>query len=150
MNRVTINGVTYQGHGSVRISNNKVYIGGVEVTSKQQDQKQITIVVHGDVTSLEVDNCETITINGNVEGSISTQSADILCGNVGGNASTMSGDIKCVAIAGKASTMSGDIDKSIEKHRVTEPVTKGIEKREAAIRLHNETVKNVYDPNDLV
>ena len=104
---ININGKVYYGN-NVTINNNKVYIDG-----KLQDtgeDKQINIVVEGDVTELKVDACNEVKILGN-SGSISTVSGDVnIKGGVSGNVTTVSGDVSCGSIGGSVKTVSGDIN----------------------------------------
>ena len=59
-----------------------------------------------DVTDVEVN----ITVEGNVNGEISTMSGDVtIKGNVDGDVETMSGNIYANDITGDVETMSGDI-----------------------------------------
>jgi hypothetical protein len=108
MNRITINGVSIVSGRSISVSGNKVFVDGKDVTP---DAKIIRIEVHGNVGDLSADACESILINGSVDGSVSTQSGDVKCGDVGGGVSTMSGDVKCGVVGGSVKTMSGDISR---------------------------------------
>lgn len=104
MSTININGRKFEGN-NITIKNNKVYVDGKDMTP---EEKQISIVVEGDVLDINADNCEVITIHGEVR-SIKTMSGDVKCGNVNGSVSTMSGDVTCGNIAGGVKTMSGDI-----------------------------------------
>lgn len=102
----------------------KVFVDGEEVTP---DGKTITISIKGDVDSVQVDACDKIYINGNVnnistmsgdvvlneaKGDIKTTSGNVTCeGNCGGSITTVSGDVKAMDIAGSVKTVSGDIKK---------------------------------------
>ena len=104
--KVTINGVSYVGGNSVKIINGKVTIDGKDMTP---DAKNITIQVNGDISNLDVDICDKLSVTGNVN-ELSTVSGDVeIGGSVGGNIKTTSGDIKCGNIGGKVTTVSGDI-----------------------------------------
>lgn len=106
---VTINGVSYVGN-NVKIINGKVIVDGKDMTP---DAKNITIHVDGDISSLNVDICEKLSITGNVN-NVKTVSGDVnIGGNVGENVKTVSGDVKCGNISGKVTTVSGDIKNKI-------------------------------------
>jgi hypothetical protein len=107
MSVISINGSQIIRNGkNVTISNNKVYIDGQDVTP---DQKEISIVVLGDLDSLKADACRTIDVNGNVM-ALNTMSGDVkVAGNVDGSVKTMSGDVSCQTIGGSVSTMSGNV-----------------------------------------
>ena len=125
MNRVIINGVTYEGGRNISVSNNKVTIDGKDVTPK--DTLEVNINVEGSVENLKVDYAKTIIINENVEGYVQTSSGDVevggfvakgiqttsgdveVEGNVTGNVQTTSGDVKCKKVEGNVNTLSGDI-----------------------------------------
>ncbi|MGH2666042.1 hypothetical protein [Flavobacterium sp.] len=106
---VSINGksITTDG-GNIRISGNKVFVDGKDVTN-EFDSKEINVVVTGNIEYLKVDACNKITITGDVK-SVETQSGDVgVSGNVGGSIKTMSGDVDCQEVSGNISTMSGDV-----------------------------------------
>lgn len=130
MKRFSINGRSIQISGSgncVVVDGNRVIINGKKVSDLNEiREKEIYIVIEGEVSKLNVDCCEKIEVNGNVEsieagsgdihandvkGNVKTVSGDIECdGSIGGSASTVSGDIECGgSIGGSASTMSGNI-----------------------------------------
>jgi hypothetical protein len=50
---IKINGKTYFGN-NIQVINNKVIIDGKDVTSEHADSKEISIVVEGNLDSLEV------------------------------------------------------------------------------------------------
>jgi len=103
---ITINGVTYKGNNIV-VNNNKVIIDGVKVDTK--DYKEINIVVSGNLNSLEVDSCNTISIGGHCE-DIETTNGDVdVSGDVHGNVKTTNGDVTAKSIIGKVKTTNGDI-----------------------------------------
>jgi hypothetical protein len=119
-NMVNINGKSFEGR-NVIVTNNKVIIDGVDVTP---ESKTINITVDANIDKLDVDVCDKVIVNGNVNelatasgdvdckdvtGSVRTVSGDIECGNVGGDVSTTSGDVKAENIAGNVKTLSGDI-----------------------------------------
>lgn len=111
---------TYYG-GNVSIINGKVIVDGNDVTNQM---KTLTIVIEGNIESLRVDACNTVTVNGNVskidmtsgnikcntvDGNINTNSGDIVCGDISGNVDSTSGDVTANKIRGDVSTTSGDI-----------------------------------------
>lgn len=105
MAKVNINNKSYQGR-TVVINNGNVIVDGRNVTP--ENDKTISVTVHGEVNELKVDYCQDVTINGSV-GGVSTASGDVKCGDVKGSVSTMSGDVECGKVSGSVSTMSGDI-----------------------------------------
>lgn len=106
MSTIRVNSTTIVSDGAILIKNNRVFVDGKDVTP---DQKEITIVVNGNVNKIEVDACQKVSITGDA-GSVKTMSGDIdISGKVTGSVSTMSGDVDCGDIGGSVSTMSGDI-----------------------------------------
>lgn len=93
----------------VSISDNVVIVNGKRIDLKDEKDKEITVVVEGNVEKLEVDYCHQVEVKGNA-GNIHTTSGDIRCGNVGGSVSTVSGDVHASRIDGSVSTVSGDIN----------------------------------------
>lgn len=90
MGSISVNGVTYRGN-NITINNDVVIIDGVIVGD--ENSKTINISVVGDISSLNVERCKEITVQGNV-GTIVTTSGDIECEDVGGSIKTLSGDVK--------------------------------------------------------
>ncbi len=107
MSTIRINNKTYSGN-NITVNNNKVYIDGI-LQEQGDNERNITIVVEGDVEKLQVDVCDKMEIKGNVTGSVQTSSGDVNCGNISGSVSTMSGNVMCDDIGGTVSTMSGDV-----------------------------------------
>jgi hypothetical protein len=123
MSTIVVNGRTYHTDGgSVSNINGVVTVDGIRVDLG--DEKEINIVVNGDISKLKVDYCKNLKVDGNVNelqtssgdvecgnvtGSIQTSSGDVECRNVGGNIRTSSGDVKCGNISGDVNSMSGDI-----------------------------------------
>lgn len=121
MGQITINNNGYVGE-SISIINGKVFVDGKDMTP---DSKEITITVEGDVNTLKVDYCKSLSIKGSVNNamassgniditgdvkeSVSTSSGNIHCGNVGTSVRTSSGSVMCGDVTGSVMTTSGDI-----------------------------------------
>lgn len=106
--KVTINGMTITSARSISVVNGKVLVNGDNVDTGES--KTISIVVEGNLDSINADACSTITVAGSA-GSIKTMSGNVKAGDVAGSVTTMSGDIRCGAVGGSVSSMSGDITK---------------------------------------
>ena len=104
---IRINNNSYVGK-SITISGNKIIIDGKDVTTDHADSKEISIIVNGDIESLDIDYCKEIAISGNV-GKIRSGSGDVTCNDITGNVQTGSGDIECETISGDVQTGSGDV-----------------------------------------
>lgn len=105
MSSININNKTYTGK-NISINGGIITVDGVNVTP---EQKQISIVVEGNIQKLSVDVCDEVTVNGAVA-DVQTMSGDIVIkGDVSGDVSTMSGDVDCGAITGSVTTMSGNV-----------------------------------------
>jgi uncharacterized protein (DUF342 family) len=109
---------------NITVTNGRVIIDGKDITP---DEKEIRIEIAGDVENLKIDACTSVTVKGNVNGSIQIMSGDIAVegnckgdiectsgqvvvqGNVEGNIETTAGDITANNISGDVSTMAGDI-----------------------------------------
>lgn len=101
-----------------------VIVDGKDVTP-QTDDKVITIIINGNPDSVNVDVCESLTINGttnhvesqtgsinikgDVNGNVESGTGDIKCGNVSGNVESSTGDINCENVSGKVESSTGDI-----------------------------------------
>lgn len=104
---VRINGQSITG-GSIVIRNGRIIVDGKDYTPG--DEKQINIAVTGDITSIEADVCEKITITGNA-GSVRTSQGGIdVGGNVTGDVKTSQGSIDIGgSVSGSAKTSQGNI-----------------------------------------
>ena len=123
MAQIKFNSMTVNGD-SISISKNKVTVDGVDYSYEYDNLK---IEITGDVHSLNVVACQSLSVTGNagdiettsgdisvagdVDGNINTTSGDIDTeGNISGSVKTLSGDVECGDINGNVQTMSGDID----------------------------------------
>ena len=96
--------------GSITISNGVITINGKKVSDLNEiDEKEIHIVIEGDIESLTCDYCEDIEVKGNaknvkthngnvtvnqdVTGNVSTHNGNVMCGKVGGDVDTHNGNI---------------------------------------------------------
>lgn len=87
------------------IKNKKIIVDGVDVTPQTTE---ITITVTGDIDLLDVDACNTVTVDGCVNNA-SVGVGDLTCGDVTGDAKTGTGDVKCGTVGGNVKTDVGDI-----------------------------------------
>ncbi len=102
---IRINGVEYGGN-SISINNDNIVIDGKKI---KVSEKQISIIVTGNIDTIDIDQCENIGVTGDVR-TVKTMSGDVLVGgNVTGDIKTMAGDVTCADVSGKIKTMSGDI-----------------------------------------
>lgn len=103
---ITINGKTYSGN-NISISGNKVYIDG-KMADNEHD-KEINIIVNGNVESLDVDNCNKIQITGDCKTAKTTNGDLDIAGNISGDVSTTNGNVDCQNVHGNVSTKNGNI-----------------------------------------
>ena len=101
---------TYNGSGNLSIVNNKVYIDGKEFEDLDLiESKEIIINIDSNVSSLEVDNCSSINVSGEV-GKINTTNGNISCSSISGNVKTVNGNVFSSGnILGKVKTVNGNI-----------------------------------------
>ena len=105
---IKINGKSYQGN-NVSIINNKVYIDGVlQNDSVDSNSKQIYITIEGNIEKLEVDNCDEIKVNGDVN-VLDTKNGNVVCKNVHGDVTSKNGNIVCTQINGNVETKNGNV-----------------------------------------
>ena len=113
MNNVVINGCIVSGDlvagRNIHVSSDgdKVILNGKTVYTSSE--KQITIVVEGNVSGDVSVTAGEIKVEGSVEGDVKTSSGDVIALTIAGNASSMSGDISASTVGGSVETMSGDI-----------------------------------------
>lgn len=104
---ININGSSYKGR-NVSIVGGKVIIDGKHINT--EDQKQITIVVEGDLESLDVDYCESIEVRGDAN-RVEFTSGSLDCRDVKGGVEMTSGKVFVKGnITGDIKSMSGNID----------------------------------------
>ena len=108
MAQIRINNQNYTGDNII-IDNNKIVIDNV-VT--QINDKIINISIVGNVDSLRVASCETLTVNGDIK-TLDSTSGNIKCNNITGNVECISGNITTKSIGGNVKTISGNIIKKI-------------------------------------
>ena len=108
MGTTTVNSKKYVGN-NIRVTNNRVFVDGKEVT-EGMDAKTINIHVEGGAGEIHVDCCESIVVNGPVSGGVVSSSGDIkIVGDVDGDVISSSGDVECEDISGQVTTSSGDV-----------------------------------------
>lgn len=100
MNRVTINGHTYQSVRSIRVSNNRVFIDDKEVDHGEVKNGILKVEVSGVLEHLEADgDVQAGLVNGTVQAG-----GDVSCDDVGGTVQC-GGDVRCARVSG--SIMAG-------------------------------------------
>ena len=120
MNRVTINGKTYEtDSGNIVVQNGKVTINGKDVSGEQYGET-LTIKFEGDLASLRVDNgnVQCNDVNGNVDSGGSV-TANNITGNVSAGGSVHATTIEGDASAGgsvRAGTIKGQADAGGSMH----------------------------------
>lgn len=113
MSKIFINGSCIEMEGPLSMRNGKWYDGlGNEIDMNNlegvKDAKTINITIEGSIDRLNIDHCNTITVNGNVR-KVDTGSGNVSCKVIEGDADTGSGSIHCDTIMGDADTGSGSI-----------------------------------------
>lgn len=111
-NQIIINGKKYNNisSGNFTISNNKIYISGSLIENLNNiEEKNIKIEIYGDKNFISIDNCETVTVNGNVY-NIKLTNGTITCNDVGNDVTITNGNIKANKIFGKCNVINGDIE----------------------------------------
>lgn len=95
---------------NLTLSGNVLTVNGKRINLDDEKDKNISIVVEGNVDRLEADACDDLTIKGDVQ-NVKTASGDVkVGGDIKGAVQTMSGDVSARAItSGNISTMSGDV-----------------------------------------
>lgn len=99
---------------SMTITNGKTYVNGKEVdlaelANKREDSNVYHIHIEGDVDKLEIDHCETISVNGNVRKIHTSYGSIEIKGDVDGDVHTNMGDIECGNVDGDVHTNMGSI-----------------------------------------
>ena len=91
---------------NVSIINNKIFVDGKEIGT---EEKEINIIVEGNLDKLEVDCCNSIKVNG-VTKDIEVSNGNIaISGDVKGNVNNINGNIIAKVINGNCKTKNGDI-----------------------------------------
>ncbi len=104
MANIIINNKSYVGK-SISISGSKVYIDGV---LQEDDSKKIYITVQGNIENLDVDNCEKIQVEGDVN-TVTSKNGNVITGHVAGDVTNKNGNITCNNVQGDVSNKNGNI-----------------------------------------
>ena len=91
---------------SISIINNKIF---VDVKEIETEEKEINIIVEGNLDKLEVDCCNSIKINGVTKDVEVTNGNIAISGDVKGNVNNVNGNIIAKVINGNCKTTNGDI-----------------------------------------
>lgn len=94
MNRVTINGQTFESEGNIIVTNGRVVVGGKTLTELKDTT--IRIEVTSDLSSLTTDS--SVSIVGNVQGNVEA-GGSVSAGNIGGNVDA-GGSVNCGDVRG--------------------------------------------------
>lgn len=107
---ININGQSFSGQ-NIQITNNRIYIDGKLIEDQEVvESKNIYITVDGNVSKLEVDNAETISVTGDAN-TIKTTNGNVrVVGVVHGDVKTVNGNVSAINIEGKVSTVNGNIN----------------------------------------
>lgn len=98
---------------NMTINNGKVTVDGMffEEWYNRDEIVVINITVSGDVESINVDSCDTISINGNAN-HVNTKNGNVsVSGNIEGNVESKNGNITANTIQGNAETKNGNINR---------------------------------------
>lgn len=103
--KIVVDGRSFVGDNLV-IHNGKVIVDGV--TQSGTLYGLVTVVVHGDVESIDAGSGDVKCVN---VGEVTTGSGDVDCADVSGSIRTGSGDVSCNNVKGHVRTGSGDVYK---------------------------------------
>ena len=91
---------------NVSIINNKIFVDGKEIGT---EEKEINIIVEGNLDKLEVDCCNSIKVNGVTKDVEASNGNITISGDVKGNVNNINGNIIAKVINGNCKTKNGDI-----------------------------------------
>ena len=97
---------------SLQINNGNIFINGKKLKNENKDEKVINVAVYGLVEKIDVDRCNEVKVDGNVNYLKNTSGEMFIKGDVY-SATTVSGNINCKSIIGSANSVSGNISKRI-------------------------------------
>jgi hypothetical protein len=106
--KIQINGKTYYTSGNNIIVRDDVIIVDGERLD-MPEAKNITIIIEGDLTSLECDMANKIEVHGSTGDVTTSNSKVIVGGDVVGNVKTSNASVTCGNVHGKVKTSNGDI-----------------------------------------
>lgn len=102
--KITINGKSYHGN-NITIRAGRVIVDGKDETP---DEKDIKIQVEGNIQTLDVERCSTISVYGDVN-SLKNGAGDVTCGSVKNGITSGAGDVQCGDVVGDIHGGAGDI-----------------------------------------
>lgn len=122
MSTVNVNGKVYNipNGKSISVINDKVFVDGKLFAGEEDSNvKTINITIEGNVDTVEVDSCNKLEINGDVNGPLITGGSATVSGNVSQGVQT-GGSLKCGDIGGNVnafgSVKCGDIKGAITSY----------------------------------
>jgi GTPase len=95
MNRITINGKTYEATGSISVINGRVSVNGTTLT--ETEETVVRIEIEGNLTSLTTD--ASVSMKGNVTGNVDAGGSVSVGGNITGNVDA-GGSVNCGNVSG--------------------------------------------------
>lgn len=104
--QIVINGVTYAGNNIV-VANGRVTVDGVDNTPGED--KNISIIVHGDINSLKANSCKSLIVEGSVK-NLENMNGNVDCEDVTGSVKAMNGSVHCKNVAGSVEAMNGNVN----------------------------------------
>lgn len=107
--RTVVNGKVISG-SVITIENGRMLVDGKPFEDwSESDEKVINITINGNVDTLDVVSCSSITISGDAK-KVKTGSGDVsVKGSVSGDVHTGSGNVECKDVEGDVSTGSGNV-----------------------------------------
>lgn len=81
-----VNGIRVPDGSSISIINNVVYINGVKYEGDAIKDNRLKLEVEGNLSSLEVKDCDTVMINGNINGHVNVDGSATIDGDITGDA----------------------------------------------------------------
>jgi formylmethanofuran dehydrogenase subunit C len=111
MGEVSINGTIIRGR-SITMTNGKIYVDGKEHVLEGEANRNVKIVLVGNLNGNISTSVAKVKVNGDVQGNVTSVSGDVVVtGNVAGSAKSTSGDVNVEGdvLTGSVSSLSGDV-----------------------------------------
>lgn len=106
---LTVNGRQFEGR-TVEQKNGRIFVDGHDVTDEVKiATNQIIVVVQGDVSKLEAQGIQQLTVSGNAGAITSTHGRIEIKGDVSGSVESISGPITCGKVGGSVESKNGPI-----------------------------------------
>lgn len=108
--------ITVNGNHSMNMIDGKWFIDGKEVDINgdlhelaELDMSQVNLTINGNVGGIRIGQIGSVTVNGDVNGSVTTTNGSVKYKDVYGNVTANNGSVKALTVSGDAIANNGNV-----------------------------------------